>query len=103
MTGPGADRTNGIACAVVFPDRGAMNATTVSSHDAYTVGPPAPRPVRISRPSASPASAGCTPRGSAPARERRSLTAVRAIGSRVSTRIRGLRASAATGSPGAGR
>ena len=31
MTAPGADSTNGIARAVVFPDRGAMNATTVSS------------------------------------------------------------------------
>ena len=31
ITGPGADSTNGIACAVVFPVRGAMNATTVSS------------------------------------------------------------------------
>jgi hypothetical protein len=30
MTAPGADRTNGIACAVVLPDPGAMNATIVS-------------------------------------------------------------------------
>ena len=57
MTAPGADSTNGIACAVVFPDRGAMNATTVSSHEAYTAGPGWP-PGRISCPSASPASAG---------------------------------------------
>ena len=41
ITAPGADSTNGIACAVVLPDRGAMNATTVSSHDAYTAGPAA--------------------------------------------------------------
>ena len=54
ITAPGADSTNGIACAVVLPDRGAMNATTVSSHDAYTAGPGRP-PGRISRPSASPA------------------------------------------------
>src|SRR5258707_277015 len=31
MTAPGADSTNGIACAVVLPDRGAMKATIVSS------------------------------------------------------------------------
>ena len=54
MTAPGADRTNGIACAVVFPVRGAMKPTTVSSHDAYTTGPRRP-PGRISWPSASPA------------------------------------------------
>ena len=42
MTAPGADSTNGIACAVVLPDRGAMNATTVSSHDAYTAAPGRP-------------------------------------------------------------
>ena len=62
MTGPGADSTNGIACAVVLPDRGAMNATTVSSHDAYTAGPRRP-PGRISCPRASPASAGSIDRG----------------------------------------
>ena len=32
MTAPGADSTNGIACAVVLPDPGAMNATIVSRH-----------------------------------------------------------------------
>jgi hypothetical protein len=101
ITAPGADSTNGIACAVVFPDLGAMNATTVSSQDAYTAGPGVARwPGRISRPSASPASAGCTVRGSAAVRERRSPIAARAAGRRVSARIRGLRASAATGSPG---
>ena len=31
MTGPGADSTNGIAWAVVFPVLGAMKSTTVSS------------------------------------------------------------------------
>ena len=39
MTAPGADSTNGIACAVVLPVRGAMNATTVSSQLAYTAAP----------------------------------------------------------------
>ena len=101
MTAPGADSTNGTACAVVLPPRGAMNATTVSSHDAYTAAPGRP-PGRSSRPSASPASAGSTARRSEPVRDRRRPTATRTTGSRVSARIRGLRASAATGSPGAG-
>ena len=39
MTAPGADRTYGMLSAVVLPDRGAMNATTVSSHDANSAGP----------------------------------------------------------------
>ena len=102
ITAPGADSTNGIAWAVVFPDRGAMNATTVSSQEAYTTGPRR-LPGRSSRPSASPVWAGSSARGSAPARDRRSPVAVRAAGRLVSARMRGLRASAATGSPGTGR
>jgi alpha-tubulin suppressor-like RCC1 family protein len=44
-----------------------------------------------------------TLRGSAPARDRRRPIADRAAGSRVIASIRGLRASAATGSPGTAR
>jgi len=104
ITAPGADSTNGIACEVVFPDRGAITATTVSSHDAYTTGPvTARRPGRINRPSASPACAGSISRGSWPLSDRRSPTAARAAAWWVSARIRGFLASAATGSPAGGR
>ena len=57
-TGPGADSRYGTASAVVLPERGAMKATTVSSHDAYRVGP---RPAgSCSSPSTSPMSPGAS-------------------------------------------
>jgi len=99
-TAPGADRTYGMLSAVVLPDRGAMNAIRVSSHDANSAGP---RPAsRFRSPRSSPVSPGGRAQGSAPASDGRSLIAVFAAGIGVSGRICGLAASAATGSPGRG-
>ena len=95
--GPGADSTYGTPSAVVLPDRGAMNAISVSSHEAYSAGP---RPPGCSRsPSSRPMSAGLIRRELVPARDGRSRAAVRADGRGVSGSIPGLRRSAATGSP----
>src|ERR1700730_14714477 len=73
MTAPGADRTYGMDSAVVLPERGAMNATTVSSHDAYSSA------LRLcgcclSSPSSSPTWDGPSVDGSVPVRARRSVT-----------------------------
>ena len=80
MTAPGADSTNGIACVVVLPDRGAMNATTVSSHDAYTAGPRGPPGAHSSSQRQPGVRPGRSPAGSVPASDRRSLVAPRASG-----------------------
>ena len=97
-TGPGADRTYGTPIAVVLPERGAMNAMTVSSHDANKSGP-RPADCRM-LPSSRPVSAALIVRSLASASEARSRAADLADGPRVSGRMPGLRRSAATGSPG---
>ena len=86
--------------AVVLPERGAMNAVTVSSHEANRAGP---RPEgRLRSPSSSPVSPAGSVRGLAPLSDGRSLIAVSAARTGVSGLICGLTASAATGSPGRG-
>lgn len=51
-TAPGASSTWGTATSLVLPERGAMNTTSTSSHDARSSGPPG-----RSRPRGSPAAA----------------------------------------------
>ena len=102
ITAPGAVRTNGIACAVVLPDRGAMNATTVSSQEAKTAWP-APAAGSHQLPEREPGLRRVQ-RARVGAGQRLPQAHRSAGGGlRVSARIRGLRARAATGSPGAGR
>ena len=100
MTAPGADSTNGTACAVVLPGPGRHERDDRVFPARVHLRPGAPpRPQQL--PEHQPGLGRARPaRGSAPASDRRSPVAARATGSRVSSRIRGLLASAATGSPG---
>ena len=70
MTAPGADSTYGMPSEVVLPLRGPMNASTVSSQEAYRSGPFPPGCLR--RPSTSPMSAGGRLPGRAPVSDGRS-------------------------------
>jgi hypothetical protein len=79
-----------------------MNATRVSSHDAYRAGPDRP-PRFCTSPSSNPICDEASRVGSVPVRDRRSCTALAAARMGLRGSRPGLSASAATGSPGCGQ